>query len=559
MSRSLLLLLTLACVALLATPAHAAEHLAVLELSGALPADQRQALTDAVRQEATNATRAAGIKVMTQENMETMLTDMGLDASCISEGACEVDTLRNLQANYGVTGKVTDFGGTFVVTLQLYEMRGGTMVGAERVKSTDALELLDPLLPAATRKLMGLLPGASGVGAAPVASPPAAAEVDADLAARMEAARAEGAAMARDGSAAVPAPTTVAGSSGPPLASPPSSPATPAGARLPSDGAVKARAASLGVDDQSLSLSDNSEWEADCEKIAALPDQLPAKPTAIDIVGLSAKRSGICHMQSTRQVSRQVNRQEGYAATAVTEAWSVLPDYVYTVTKSDMGEGITLSNGRIVVQWTAELGVVFAYAAPAGQATAPLAGIRQGRATAKRKSRDGKAMWVVHMSGPSSDMDVKNVLYIDPESMLSPVRETTTGMANPAGAGRITSHGECVLSDYQQHGPVQIAGRTSCEIETRIADAEPTQQTMVTEVLEYEVSPANPPSFSVFELLSPRCNPDSTHDMKFLELVRKAELLPTDEARTQVSAIVLELNEVLTAARSAGQQKVCAD
>ncbi len=96
-----------ACAALLSSPASAAELLAVLELSGALPADQRQALTDAVRQAATDATAPTGIKVMTQENMEILLTDMGIDSSCISEGVCAVDTLRNLQANYGVTGKVT--------------------------------------------------------------------------------------------------------------------------------------------------------------------------------------------------------------------------------------------------------------------------------------------------------------------------------------------------------------------------------------------------------------------------------------------------------------------
>lgn len=96
-----------ACAALLSSPASAAELLAVLEFSGALPADQRQALTDAVRQAATDATAPTGIKVMTQENMEILLTDMGVDSSCISEGVCAVDTLRNLQANYGVTGKVT--------------------------------------------------------------------------------------------------------------------------------------------------------------------------------------------------------------------------------------------------------------------------------------------------------------------------------------------------------------------------------------------------------------------------------------------------------------------
>jgi len=148
-----------ACAALLSSPASAAELLAVLELSGALPADQRQALTDAVRQAATDATAPTGIKVMTQENMEILLTDMGVDSSCISEGVCAVDTLRNLQANYGVTGKVTNFSGTYVVTLQLYEMAGGTMMGSENAKSGEALELFDPLVPDATQALLTRLPG----------------------------------------------------------------------------------------------------------------------------------------------------------------------------------------------------------------------------------------------------------------------------------------------------------------------------------------------------------------------------------------------------------------
>ena len=66
MTSRLLLLASLVLVALLASPAHAAELLAVLELSGDLPDKQRRALTNAVRQAATDATAPAGIKVMTQ-------------------------------------------------------------------------------------------------------------------------------------------------------------------------------------------------------------------------------------------------------------------------------------------------------------------------------------------------------------------------------------------------------------------------------------------------------------------------------------------------------------
>ena len=173
MPRLFAILLTLACVGLLATPAAAAELLAVLELSGDLPEKQRRALTNAVREEATKAVKGTGIKVMTQENMETLLTDMGLDASCISEGACEVDTLRNLQANYGITGEVTDFEGTFLVTLQLYEMRGGTMMTAEKGKGSDALELVTESVPLATRTLMESLLGVGSAATAMTAAGPA--------------------------------------------------------------------------------------------------------------------------------------------------------------------------------------------------------------------------------------------------------------------------------------------------------------------------------------------------------------------------------------------------
>ena len=84
----LLLVTLLLCLSL---PAHAA-LLAVLEISGsALPPEQKVALTNAVRQAATKSLAGTDLKVMTQANMETLLTDMGLDTSCISKGACEVD------------------------------------------------------------------------------------------------------------------------------------------------------------------------------------------------------------------------------------------------------------------------------------------------------------------------------------------------------------------------------------------------------------------------------------------------------------------------------------
>jgi len=81
-------------------PAGAAERLAVLDLqSDGMDRNQRALLGDEVR---GAVVRAIGkrIEVMTQENMEVMLSDMGIDASCVSEGACEVETARNLGVDY---------------------------------------------------------------------------------------------------------------------------------------------------------------------------------------------------------------------------------------------------------------------------------------------------------------------------------------------------------------------------------------------------------------------------------------------------------------------------
>jgi hypothetical protein len=74
----------------------AAPRLAVLELSGAkLTLEERSLLTDAVRGACVK--QAGGrLVVMTRENMEVMLSDMGIAPSCVSEGACEVETARNL-------------------------------------------------------------------------------------------------------------------------------------------------------------------------------------------------------------------------------------------------------------------------------------------------------------------------------------------------------------------------------------------------------------------------------------------------------------------------------
>ena len=125
-------------------PASATERLAVLELVGDVPTKELAVLTDTVRG-AVVETLGPDIKVMTKENMEVMLTDMGLDASCVSEGACEVETARNLGVDYVVSGTVTQIGGVLVSSMKLHETATGSLMLTQQVQGGDVLALMKAL------------------------------------------------------------------------------------------------------------------------------------------------------------------------------------------------------------------------------------------------------------------------------------------------------------------------------------------------------------------------------------------------------------------------------
>ncbi len=143
-----------ACVWMLAfafLPAQAAERLAVLELQGkAMSADERALLSDEVRGAVVRAA-GQGIQVMTRENMEVMLTDMGIDASCVAEGACEVETARNLGVDYVVSGAVVLIGTTQVASLKLHRTENGQLLSSERAQGEGTLALLEAIDPVASK------------------------------------------------------------------------------------------------------------------------------------------------------------------------------------------------------------------------------------------------------------------------------------------------------------------------------------------------------------------------------------------------------------------------
>jgi len=161
------LFMLLVAVLALVGPAHATERLAVLELSGkAVPTDQLAALTDAVRGGVRDKL-GNKVQVMTRENMEVMLTDMGLDASCVAEGACEVETARNLGVDYVVSGTITAFGPKLVASLKLHETSSGQLKGSQQATAEDAFTLLSSL-PAAGSGVVGEIAGSEAQPTAPV-------------------------------------------------------------------------------------------------------------------------------------------------------------------------------------------------------------------------------------------------------------------------------------------------------------------------------------------------------------------------------------------------------
>ena len=62
-------------------------------------------------------------------------------------GACEVETARNLNADFVITGMLATMSGKQVLSLKMHETKTGTLVGQERTSGDDVLSLLDKVGP----------------------------------------------------------------------------------------------------------------------------------------------------------------------------------------------------------------------------------------------------------------------------------------------------------------------------------------------------------------------------------------------------------------------------
>ncbi|MGB8296935.1 MAG: SUMF1/EgtB/PvdO family nonheme iron enzyme [Polyangia bacterium] len=148
-SRSLRLptLTGLAFAVLLGQPAASgtvSKRLAVLELKGAkIEGEVLDAFADAVRGGAVEGLAGRGVQVMTRENMMVLLRSMGKN-DC-TEGDCEVETARNIGADFVVSGSVVRIDEAFVVTLKLHETRDGSLLATDQIDAKKQLEVLRQL------------------------------------------------------------------------------------------------------------------------------------------------------------------------------------------------------------------------------------------------------------------------------------------------------------------------------------------------------------------------------------------------------------------------------
>lgn len=149
-------------------PAHAApkKRFAVLEFNGpeSVTVDVLALLSDEARSGALSVLPQDKYVLMTRESMLSMLKDMG-KTDC-QEGACEVETLQNIGADYGITGRVVSVDSNLFVTLKLFETRTGGLLGAEKVRGASSTELIE-LVAAAAAKLVQGAPVMGGSQPAP--------------------------------------------------------------------------------------------------------------------------------------------------------------------------------------------------------------------------------------------------------------------------------------------------------------------------------------------------------------------------------------------------------
>ena len=134
-------------------PALANRQVAVLEFEAANMSDAiLLKLSESARVTARDVLPQSEFQLLMRENMVQILRDNELDPSCV-EGGCEVETGRNIGADYIISGAVLPLEGQYLLTLKLFATETGNLLSAEETETYTELELLQSLK-FATRALL---------------------------------------------------------------------------------------------------------------------------------------------------------------------------------------------------------------------------------------------------------------------------------------------------------------------------------------------------------------------------------------------------------------------
>lgn len=111
---------------------------AVLETvsNGVIQPNENQFLTNVLREEAVKTLDPSlNYTIMTRENILAMLPPDKNVEDC--EGACLVETGRNIAANYVVQAVVNTFGSSLTITVELYDTKSGKLMSSFNAKKSD--------------------------------------------------------------------------------------------------------------------------------------------------------------------------------------------------------------------------------------------------------------------------------------------------------------------------------------------------------------------------------------------------------------------------------------
>lgn len=147
-------------------PSHGAKRIAVFPLRDAAghSRDEVEFLTDRIRGRAADRLGCSGYLILSRENLMALVQPGTELAAC--EGDCEVETGRNVGADFVISGEVLPFGDHLAASLKLHSTHSAGLVGQISAEGRTLPELATAMEEATLALLAGVEPKPSDCAAA---------------------------------------------------------------------------------------------------------------------------------------------------------------------------------------------------------------------------------------------------------------------------------------------------------------------------------------------------------------------------------------------------------